>query len=72
MLLRDLGAGTVWQDIATWLDDPGRALPSGADATARRVLSGEDVGFGDVAADGAADSDTPAPNPIPTLAGSRG
>lgn len=35
MLLRDLAAETVWNDIAHWLEDPAAALPSGADKDAR-------------------------------------
>ncbi len=31
MLLRDLRAEVVWQDIAAWIDEPGAPLPSGAD-----------------------------------------
>jgi len=31
MLLRDLGAVAVWQDIAAWLADSASALPSGAE-----------------------------------------
>jgi alpha-beta hydrolase superfamily lysophospholipase len=34
MLLRDLQAETVWNDIAAWIADRGAALPSGADARA--------------------------------------
>jgi alpha-beta hydrolase superfamily lysophospholipase len=30
MLLRDLGAETVWKDIAVWVADQGAELPSGA------------------------------------------
>jgi len=30
MLLRDLQAETVWQDIAAWIADPSQPLPSGA------------------------------------------
>lgn len=33
MLLRDLGAETVWKDIAHWLENPAQGLPSGADKT---------------------------------------
>ena len=33
MLLRDLDALTVWKDIAHWLENPARGLPSGADKT---------------------------------------
>ena len=31
MLLRDLQGETVWKDIRAWIDEPGSALPSGAD-----------------------------------------
>jgi len=34
MLLRDLDAGLVVDDIATWIETPQRALPSGAEAAA--------------------------------------
>ena len=34
MLLRDLGGQVVVNDIATWVDTPQRALPSGAEAAA--------------------------------------
>lgn len=37
MLLRDLNAGVVREDIAAWVQDPGRPLPSGAE-THPRVL----------------------------------
>ena len=39
MLLRDLGADVVLNDIDSWIKDPLRALPSGADRRARRRLS---------------------------------
>ena len=39
MLLRDLQAPTVWQDIAAWIAQPDRALPSAADTRARAVLT---------------------------------
>lgn len=35
MLLRDLDADTVWNDIAHWLENPAGSLPSGADQDAR-------------------------------------
>lgn len=41
MLLRDLEAETVMQDVAAWLADPAAPLPSGADARARRPLGGD-------------------------------
>ncbi len=31
MILRDLQAETVWRDIAAWITDPNKALPSGAE-----------------------------------------
>jgi alpha-beta hydrolase superfamily lysophospholipase len=40
MLLRDLQGATVLTDVATWLHDPRAALPSGADADARVLLTG--------------------------------
>jgi len=39
MLLRDLAARTVWEDMASWLADPAAPLPSGADARARKALA---------------------------------
>lgn len=39
MLLRDLQAEVVLDDIAAWISDPARALPSGADTYARGELS---------------------------------
>jgi alpha-beta hydrolase superfamily lysophospholipase len=44
MLLRDLNAVMVWRDVAAWITDRSQHLPSGADATARRVLNGETGG----------------------------
>jgi acylglycerol lipase len=38
MLLRDLQAGVVYNDIASWLFDPAAPLPSGADHVADTVL----------------------------------
>jgi len=38
MLLRDLEAATVWQDVHTWIDDQAAALPSGADRVSRDIL----------------------------------
>jgi alpha-beta hydrolase superfamily lysophospholipase len=74
MLLRDLGAATVRQDVANWLTQPAGALPSGADETAQRLLRGEDPELADVAAESGvtATSDAPSIDPVPTLAGRRG
>lgn len=70
MLLRDLGAETVWRDVESWIADRTRPLPSGADVTARRVLRGEDGALKDVAvgatSDTAATDTMPLPDPIPT------
>jgi len=33
MLLRDLQAEVVWRDVASWIEDPAAALPSGAETT---------------------------------------
>jgi hypothetical protein len=42
MLLRDLEAGIVRQDVAAWVLDPAiAALPSGADARAEAMLKSE-------------------------------
>lgn len=40
MLLRDLQARVVLDDVAAWIADPAAPLPSGADAVARTLLSG--------------------------------
>ncbi|HSV29597.1 MAG TPA: lysophospholipase [Candidatus Omnitrophota bacterium] len=40
MLLRDLGAKSVLDDILAWVADPAAPLPSGADAEARAQLMG--------------------------------
>jgi acylglycerol lipase len=45
MLLRDLDAATVRQDIAAWIADPTAPLPSGADVKAAATLA--EVGSGD-------------------------
>lgn len=39
MLLRDLDAATVIGDVAAWIADPARPLPSGADRHARSALA---------------------------------
>lgn len=39
MLLRDLQAETLWNDIATWIDSQDQALPSGADLRAQSILA---------------------------------
>jgi len=41
MLLRDLQAETVWRDIAHWLGDPDKPLPSGADIDAAARLTAD-------------------------------
>jgi len=41
MLLRDLEAKTVWGDVLAWIEDPARALPSGADRTGLGFLAKE-------------------------------
>ncbi|HYE34665.1 lysophospholipase [Methylocaldum sp.] len=40
LLLRDLEAPRLWQDIAAWIENPAQDLPSGADRRAFAVLSG--------------------------------
>jgi alpha-beta hydrolase superfamily lysophospholipase len=44
MLLRDLQAERVIDDVLAWLRTPDRPLPSGADQTARQVLGGKPPG----------------------------
>jgi alpha-beta hydrolase superfamily lysophospholipase len=41
MLLRDLNAQVVTDDVLAWLADPLRALPSGADQLAQSLIEGE-------------------------------
>jgi alpha-beta hydrolase superfamily lysophospholipase len=41
LLLRDLQAPRLWQDIAAWIENPARGLPSGADRRAIAVLGGD-------------------------------
>lgn len=40
MLLRDLGAETPWRDIAAWIADGSRPLPSGADRVSAETALG--------------------------------
>ncbi len=42
MLLRDLAAATVCDDIVAWIADPAAPLPSGGDALAAQVLATDD------------------------------
>ncbi len=42
MLLRDLDAATVRDDIVAWIADPAAPLPSGGDALAAQVLATDD------------------------------
>ncbi len=42
MLLRDLDAATVRDDIVAWIADPAAPLPSGGDALAAQVLASDD------------------------------
>lgn len=39
MLLRDTGAKILWRDVVSWIDDPTRPLPSGADSRADALLA---------------------------------
>ena len=39
MLLRDLTANVLWQDLVHWIDDPKSPLPSGADRRAGLLLA---------------------------------
>jgi acylglycerol lipase len=45
MLLRDLNANIVRQDIAAWILNPADPLPSGAEAQARKILELPKVGL---------------------------
>jgi acylglycerol lipase len=40
LLLRGLEGPRRWRDIAAWIDNPARGLPSGADRRAATVLGG--------------------------------
>lgn len=40
MLLRDLQARTVWEDVLAWIEDPAAPLPSGAERRALARLDG--------------------------------
>lgn len=42
MLLRDLGAEAVLDDIAAWITDPKAPLPSGGDGVAQAVINSDD------------------------------
>jgi alpha-beta hydrolase superfamily lysophospholipase len=42
MLLRDKAAGILWRDIASWIGDPAKPLPSGADERAEAFLAARD------------------------------
>lgn len=44
MLLRDLEAKTVWEDVLHWIEDPKAPLPSGADKTGLAALQDRDKG----------------------------
>lgn len=46
MLLRDLAAMTVWDDVLAWIADHGAPLPSGADRAAARAIRGYADGDG--------------------------
>jgi alpha-beta hydrolase superfamily lysophospholipase len=41
MLLRDLAAKTVWEDVLAWIEAPKAPLPSGADHTGVEALAGD-------------------------------
>lgn len=41
MLLRDLAAQKIWNDIVHWIDKPDASLPSGADKDANKRLTAE-------------------------------
>ncbi len=73
MLLRDVEAAIVWQDVASWMMDAARPLPSGADLTAQRVLYGDGETLEEVASDGGGrGSGGDGNSPIPVLARPRG
>jgi alpha-beta hydrolase superfamily lysophospholipase len=64
MLLRDLAAAAVWQDVAAWIAHHDAPLPSRADVTARRVLNGDEpsldaVASTDMSSDALATTDRP-------------
>jgi len=42
MLLRDLQAAIVWQDIVVWMHSLSNSLPSGADIRAQQILDNEE------------------------------
>lgn len=42
MLLRDLGAEAVLDDVAAWITDPKAPLPSGGDGLAQAIINGND------------------------------
>jgi acylglycerol lipase len=42
MLLRDLGAEAVLDDVAAWIIDPKAPLPSGGDVVAQSIINGND------------------------------
>ena len=45
MLLRDLNADVVRQDIAVWILNPAAPLPSGAETQAQKILELPKVGL---------------------------
>lgn len=57
MLLRDLDAEIVWADVAHWIADRTRPLPSGAEAVAAAIVAGDAEDF--------AAARRPAPAPAP-------
>jgi alpha-beta hydrolase superfamily lysophospholipase len=76
MLLRDLHALAVWNDIAQWIADrnAGRsaALPSGAEALAAALIAGDAEDFTAARTGGAAEGEVPANTPAAPAEGAAG
>jgi alpha-beta hydrolase superfamily lysophospholipase len=63
MLLRDLSATAVLDDIAAWIADPAAPLPSGGDRLAAAIIEGEDDVLRPAAAAGGMVATTPTDRP---------
>lgn len=66
LLLRDLEAHRLWQDIVAWIGNPTGGLPSGADRRASAVLDG-DASRGSVAVESAAPREARVILPMPSV-----